>query len=109
VRYRFIPWLTLSTLLLVLPASDAVAFDFDVVVPERFRYAQSHEHYLRSHERKPPSFSFERNASRSVEAPTRYRVKSILKYSRPLGDTGMILRVKLPLKMRKLVKFELRF
>lgn len=65
--------------------------------------------YVRDPERKPPSVSFRRNQLRAVEAPTRYRTSSILKYTTPLGDSGMELRVKLPLKRRKIVKLELRF
>ena len=58
---------------------------------------------------KPHSISFRRAESRSVEAPTRYRTKSILRYSKALGDTGLVLKVKAPLKPRKLVKVEIRF
>ena len=83
-------------------ASDTSPFDFAQPVPERFLFAESYES-------KPPSFSFRRNESRLVEAPTRYRTSSILKYTTPLGDTGLILRIKLPLKQRKLIKFEVRF
>ena len=55
------------------------------------------------------SISFRRDESRAVEAPTRYRTQSILRYSKQLGDTGLILKVKAPLKPRKLIKLELRF
>lgn len=58
---------------------------------------------------KQRSISFRRDESRSVEAPTRYRTHSILRYSKQLGSTGMILKVKVPLKPRKLIKLELRF
>jgi hypothetical protein len=58
---------------------------------------------------KPRSISFRRDESRAVEAPTRYRTQSILRYSKQLGDTGLILKVKAPLKPRKLIKLELRF
>lgn len=46
---------------------------------------------------------------REVEAPTRFRTQSILRYSKPLGDSGLVLRVKAPLKPRKLIKLELQF
>ena len=43
-------------------------------------------------------------------APTRYRVDSIFKYQMSLGDSGMLLRVKIrPLKPRKAFRVELRF
>ena len=45
----------------------------------------------------------------AVEAPTRYRTKSILRYSKALGKSGMRLRVKAPLKPRKIIKVELQF
>lgn len=83
-------------------ASDASPFDFDPPVPKQFQYAESYES-------KPPSFSFRRNQSRAVEAPTRYRTSSILQYTTPLGETGLILRVKMPLKAHKIIKFEIRF
>ena len=48
--------------------------------------------------------------SRSRAAwPLRDRTQSVLRYQTPLGKTGIILRLKVPLKQRKLVKFELRF
>jgi hypothetical protein len=78
---------------------------FFLSLPEEFGYA----HWNESPEQSPPSFSFERNESRAVRAPTRYRTKSILRYEKALGRTGLILRVKAPLKPRKIVKFELRF
>jgi hypothetical protein len=78
-------------------------FGFDAQgLPARFQYDESHES-------RPPSVNFRRNESRAVEAPTRYRTSSILKYSTPLGDTGMIFRVKLPLNPRKIIKLEVRF
>ena len=91
-------------LLMATPAaaSDSSPFDFDPPVPEQFQYAESYES-------KPPSFSFRRNQSRAVEAPTRYRTSSILQYTTPLGETGLILRVKMPLKAHKIIKFEIRF
>ena len=100
------PLLTVFVLaLLAAPpaaASDASPFDFDPPVPEQFQFAESYES-------KPPSFSFRRNQSRAVEAPTRYRTSSILQYTKPLGETGLILRVKMPLKLHKIIKFEIRF
>ena len=83
-------------------ASDASPFDFDPPVPKQFQYAESYES-------RPPSFSFRRNQSRAVEAATRYRTSSILQYTTPLGETGLILRVKVPLKRHKIIKFEIRF
>jgi len=95
---------SLASLLAVASPSAAEddPFAFDPVLPESFQYVDMHESM-------PPSFSFKRNESRAVEAPTRYRTTSLLKYSRALGDTGMILRIKLPLNPRKIIKFELRF
>jgi hypothetical protein len=89
---------------LALPAAanSDDPFAFADGIPARFQYDERHE-------TPPPSVSFRRNESRAVEAPTRHRTSSILKYSTPLGDTGMIFRVKLPLNPRKIIKFELRF
>ena len=52
--------------------------------------------------------SFARRSGFSGNSPTR-RTESVLRYQTPLGKTGIILRLKAPLKQRKLVKFELRF
>ncbi len=94
----------LLTFLFALPslAGPESPFSFDDGLPPRFQYDEAHEV-------RPPSVSFRRNESRAVEAPTRYRTSSILKYSTPLGDSGMIFRVKLPLNPRKIIKLELRF
>jgi len=54
-------------------------------------------------------YRHQRQELRSLTAPTRYRTKSILRYSKELGDTGLVLRVKAPLKPRQMLKFELRF
>ena len=91
-------------LLLLFGAGSASAGDDDLfqLLPSSFRYPESVDS-------KPPSFSFRRNESRAVEAPTRYRTHSILRYSTPLGRTGLVLRLKAPLKPRKLVKVEIRF
>ena len=99
--------LLLAGLTLTPPASFAESpagespFSFEAL-PQQLLYVDDTE-------QKPPSFSFERNELRAVEAPTRYRTQSILRYTTALGDTGLQLRVKLPLKLRKLVKVELRF
>lgn len=102
---RHILWtsfLTLVTLFaLGLPAS-ADGDLFDGLLPESLRYQDDSE-------RKPPSISFRRNESRAVEAPTRYPTNSILKYSTPIGNTGLIFRVKARPNLRRLVKFEIRF
>ena len=82
----------------------AGGFDFDRV-PDRFQYAQ----YSGLLQQKPRTVAFQRNEPRPIEAPTRFRVSSILKYSLPLGDTGLVLRVKAPLKPHKIVTVELRF
>ena len=96
--------LSVLGVLFALPAAAGSPgpFSFDDGLPPRFQYDEAHEG-------RPPSVSFRRNESRAVEAPTRYRTQSILKYSTALGDTGMIFRVKLPLNPRKLIKLELRF
>lgn len=107
---RRLPVLLLGTLLglgagVPAAAGPADPFAFDSVIPERFQYVETYARYDSS----PPSISFRRNEQRAVEAPTRYRTSSILKYKTPLGDTGMELRLKLPLKPRKIFKLELRF
>ena len=111
-RSRRVPALILPLLLLLAAPASADSddpFDFeDPRVPVGFHYTPVLS-FGEGREPQPPSFSFRRNESRAVEAPTRYRTSSILKYSRPLGDTGLILRVKLPLKQRKIIKLELRF
>ena len=93
---------------LLLPGSVAMAdstpgFLFQSDLPVQFKYA------ARARASRPLSVSFRRNEARAVEAPTRYRTHSILRYTLPLGDSGLILRVKAPLKPRKLVAFEIRF
>jgi hypothetical protein len=106
-RAAGLPALAAALLLTVLFAGPAVAanFDFDRV-PDRFQYAR----YAGSLENKPRTVAFRRNESRHVvAAPTRFRVSSILRYSTPLGDTGLVLRVKAPLKPRKIVSLEIRF
>lgn len=82
-------------------SEDPFAFDSDL--PERLQYPEPR------YDSSPPGISFRRNEQRAVEAPTRYRTSSLLKYKTPLGDTGMELRLKLPLKPRKIFKLELRF
>jgi hypothetical protein len=75
-------------------------------LPEAYRYGPQ------SRQRRQPlsvSFRRSRHETRAVAAPTRYRTKSILRYTKALGDTGMLFRVKLPLKRSKLIKLELRF
>lgn len=84
-----------------LPASADTDL-FDTRLPENLRYQQRFE-------RKPPSISFRRNELRAVEAPTRYPTVSILKYSTPIGNTGLIFRVKARPNPRRLVKLEIRF
>jgi hypothetical protein len=71
-------------------------------LPENFRYVEDYDDPAYS-------FSYRRGEEISVAAPTKFRIKSILQYTSPLGDTGLILKVKLPLKMKKLVKVEIRF
>ena len=92
------PTVTLLTLGLPAAAGDP----FDGLLPESLRYHEDSE-------RKPPSISFRRNESRAVEAPTRYPTSSILKYSTPIGKTGLIFRLKARPNMRRLVKLEIRF
>jgi hypothetical protein len=93
---------------LLLPASSAMAdsnpdFLFQSDVPAAFKYG------ARARSSRPLAVSFRRNEARAVAAPTRYRTHSILRYTRKLGDTGLVLRLKAPLKPRKLVAFEIRF
>ena len=54
------------------------------------------------------SRSLARRSGFSGSSPTR-RTESVLRYETRLGKTGIILRLKAPLKQRKLIKFELRF
>ena len=93
---------------LLLPASAATADSnpevlFQSDLPAAFTYRAG------ARATSPLSVSFRRNEGRAVAAPTRYRTHSILRYSLPLGDTGLILKLKAPLKPRKLVAFEIRF
>ena len=84
-----------------LPAvADAELFE------ELLPRARSYGDYF---ERKPASISFRRNELRAVAAPTRYRTSSILKYSKPIGNTGVIFRVKAKPNPRRLIKLEIRF
>ena len=89
-----------------LPASAQTeeAFRFEQL-PENFRY----EYVDDDLEVGQASFSYVRNEERSIAAPTKFRLKSILQYTTPLGDTGLNLKLKMPLKLRKLVKLEIRF
>ena len=93
---------------LLLPAGVATAdsnpeFLFRSNIPPAFTYGAGPK------AKRPLAVSFRRNEARAVAAPTRYRTHSILRYSRQLGDTGLILKLKAPLKPRKLVAFEIRF
>ena len=95
--------LVLIALFIVLPlpvAADAELFE------ELLPRARSYADYF---ERKPAAISFRRNESRAVAAPTRYRTSSILKYSMPLGNTGLIFRLKAKPNPRRLIKLEIRF
>jgi len=102
-------WFALVVLLaLPLPAAaepheGLAAFRFEQL-PENFRYE-----VVEDLEAGEASFSFRRNEELAVEAPTSFRIKSMLQYTMPLGDTGMILKLKAPLKLRKLIKVEIRF
>lgn len=49
-----------------------------------------------------------RSRSRAA-SPLRDRTQSVLRYQTPLGQTGLLLRLRAPLKSRKLIKLELRF
>ncbi len=96
---------TLLTLVILFsPALPASADGdlFDELLPSSLRFDGDFE-------RKPPSISFRRNESRAVEAPTRYPTSSLLKYSTPIGNTGLILRVKARPDPRRIVKLEIRF
>ena len=53
--------------------------------------------------------SYRLSRKRLSEPPSKYRSQSILRYSIPIGDTGLVFRVKAPLRPGKIVKFELRF
>ena len=66
-------------------------------------------HYSRWAQGRTPPEMLRRSESRAVAAPTQYRTESVLRYTKSLGHSGMVLLVKAPLKPTKLVKFELRF
>lgn len=96
--------LLLSVGFIVASASSASAdadpfYDF---LPESLRYEEVSE-------RKPPTISFRRNEARAVEAPTRYPTRSILKYTTPIGRTGLIFQMKARPNLRRIVKLEVRF
>lgn len=91
----------IALIALPLPAA-ADAELFEELLPR----ARSFGDYF---ERKPASISFRRSESRAVAAPTRYRTSSILKYSTPLGNTGLLFRVKAKPSPRRLIKLEIRF
>ena len=97
-------WLVVASVASLAPRAWAGSFDFDRL-PDRFQYSQ----YAGLFEQKTHTTALLRNDIRPVEAPTRYDVKTILRYTLPLGDTGMELRLKAPLKPQKIVKLELRF
>ena len=88
---------------MIIPASGSpFSFQSYDSLPQRLQYADDSES-------RPPSVSYERNELRAVQAPTRFRVRSLLRYRMALGDSGMELRVRVKPKMRKIVKVELRF
>ncbi len=93
--------LTLVTVFALAPTASADGDHFDALLPQSLGY--------QDFERRPPSLSFRRDQSRAVEAPTRYHTSSILKYSTPIGNTGLIFRVKAGPNPRRLVKLEIRF
>ena len=103
----------LSSLALVLslPAAAARAgspSDFRLSdLPLSFSYQGSQTAGFRSAQ--GVRYRHERQQLRLLEAPTRYRTKSILRYSKQLGSEGPVLRIKAPLKPRQMVKIELRF
>ncbi len=90
------------------PPADVFAFDdpfaMHEVLPDRFQYDDGVV-------LKPELLLWpdtRRSQLHSTPAPSRYRTDSILRYTRKL-ENGMILRVKLPMRLRKIVKVELRF
>ncbi len=88
-------------------AGSMKASRLGVGVPYAHRYEkpEGFDRPIRSSSTRP---SFARRSGFSGNSPTR-RTESVLRYQTPLGKTGIILRLKVPLKQRKLVKFELRF
>jgi hypothetical protein len=101
--------LTCSVFLLTLVAGSAAADPPTVrtsELPTSLRYMGS-----TVAETGAAQFSFKPRAAgfSSLRPPSRYRTKSFLRYSAPLGDTGLVMKVKLPLKPRKIIMVELRF
>ena len=94
--------LTLATLFaLALPASaNADLFD------ELFLQSLGD---LDALECKSSSVSFGCSGSRGVDAPTSKPARSILDYSKPIGDSGFIFRVRARPSPRRIVRFEIRF
>lgn len=94
--------LVLAIGLLAAPASASAADRFSDLLPANLRYEEVAE-------RRPPTISFRRNEARAVEAPTRYRTSSFLKYKTPIGKTGLVFQMKARPNLRRLVKLEIRF
>lgn len=90
-----------------LASADTVSYFRATDLPESLQYRGSKV----AGEKGASSLQFhhQKQQIRSLEAPTRYRTRSILRYSRPLGETGLVLRIKAPLKKRQQIRLELRF
>jgi hypothetical protein len=103
--------LALFALFLIMPAGVAIADSaahFRVMdLPESLRYRGSDGASAKNGT--SLQYQHQKQQLRLIEAPTRYRTRSILRYSHGLGDSGLVLRIKAPLKSRQLVRFELRF
>ena len=87
-------------------SSDYEFEDFDENIPERFqlavkRYGESEVSLFHRVER--------RDLADEIRPPSRFKTENILKYSMPVGDTGMIFRIKFPLNPRRIIKLQLRF
>jgi hypothetical protein len=96
----------LAFLLLLAPSLPASAGEPD---PPHFESISRNFRYREDYALALPPLRHRLSEERSVEAPTAFEIKSVLQYTVPLGDTGMFLKIKAPLKKSNLVKIEIRF
>ena len=60
-------------------------------------------------DREPSWFALRRSELLAADALAPDPVESILKYSKPIGNTGLVFRVRAKPSPRRLVRFEIRF
>lgn len=100
--------LVLLSASVALPAVFALPASADSEKP-LFEPFSSSIRYSQDFELRGRSLVYRNEEERSVEAPTKFRIKSMLRYTMPIGNTGMQLRVSVPLKKKKIVKIQIRF